>query len=178
LHIWESSILSARAIQDANAIIASVMPHLLLVLLFSIWLAACNKAPENREAVRQGIIEHLSKNTGLDLKAMDVDVKNVNFQGNKATATVAFKPKQGPDEGMSMNYSLERQGTKWIVQKAAGSAGHGGAMTPPMTSPPAGAPAAGDLPAGHPPVSGTPKGGDALPPGHPPVESQPAPSKK
>ncbi len=154
------------------------MPHLIVVLLFSIWLAACNRAPENKDAVRQGIIEHLSKNTGLDLKAMDVDVNNVNFQGDKATATVSFKPKQSPDAGMSMNYSLERQGTKWIVQKAAGSSGHGGAGTAPMTEPTPGAPAAGDLPAGHPPVSGTPESGGALPPGHPPVESQPAPSKK
>ena len=151
-------------------------PKLAIVLLFSIWLAGCNRAPENRDAVRQGIIDHLSKNSGLDLKAMDVDVSNVNFQGDKATATVSFKPKTSPDAGMSMNYSLERQGAKWIVQKAAGSAGHGGAMTQP-TEP--GSPVGGDLPAGHPPVSDSPKAGDSpLPPGHPPVESQPAPSKK
>ena len=69
-------------------------------------------------------MDHLNKNTGLDLKSMDVDVKNVTFQGNRATAIVAFKPKVSPDAGMTMNYTLERQGKKWIVQQKAG--GHGG----------------------------------------------------
>ncbi|HYI94555.1 MAG TPA: hypothetical protein VEX68_13495 [Bryobacteraceae bacterium] len=147
-------------------------PKLVLVLLLSIYLAACNRAAENKDAVRQGIMDHLGKNSGLDLKAMDVDVSNVNFQGDKATATVSFKPKSSPDAGMSMNYSLERQGAKWIVQKAAGGAGHAGAVpggaehggaavAPPTTQPPVGDPAGG-----------------ALPPGHPPVQTQQAPAKK
>ena len=133
-------------------IIANVTIRFVLVLLISFYLAACNRAPESKDAVRQGIMDHLGKNTGLDLKAMDVDVSNVNFQGDKATATVSFKPKSSPDAGMSMNYSLERQGTKWIVQKTAGSGGHGGAAAPPPSQPPVGDPAGGALPAGHPPV--------------------------
>ena len=141
--------------------------------------------------MRDGVMEHLSKNTGLDLKSMDVQVGNVTFQGNQATASVSFKPKSSPDAGMSMNYTLERQGPKWIVQqKAGGAAGHAGGMgmpegaappnpgahapgsTPPAT-------AAGEaLPPGHPPVAGggadSKKGGAAeLPAGHPPVGSTP-----
>jgi hypothetical protein len=130
-----------------------VTSKLLILLLFSFVITACNRAPESKEAVREGIIDHLGKNTGLDLKAMDIDVTNVSFQGSRATATVGFRPKNSPDAGMSMNYTLERQGKKWIVQKTAGS-GHGTAADP------------------APPPSG------ALPPGHPPVAPQPDPPKK
>jgi hypothetical protein len=164
---------------DPNGIIAGVTPKLVIVLLFSCFVIACNKAPESRDAVRQGILDHLSKNTGLDLKSIDVDVNNVSFQGEKATAAVSFKPKSSPEAGMSMNYTLERQGAKWIVQKTAGSGGHGGAMSSPEST----APPAGGLPAGHPPVGASPQGGGSapavdLPAGHPPVTQQPAPSKK
>ena len=93
---------------------------------------ACNRAPENKEAVREGVIEHLNKNTGLDLKSMDVAVDNVTFQGNRATASVSFKPKSSPDAGMTMNYSLERNGKKWVVQKTAGGHGGGSAMPSPV----------------------------------------------
>ena len=66
---------------------------LVIPLLLGIAVIACNRAPESKEAVREGIVDHLNKNTGLDLKSMDVDVKNVTFQGNRATANVAFRPK-------------------------------------------------------------------------------------
>jgi hypothetical protein len=87
---------------------------------------------------------------------MDVDVRDVTFQGNKATASVAFKPKASPDAGMTMNYTLERQGQKWVVQQKAGSGGHGGAMNPNAVTPakPANP---GDLPPGHPPVAQPPQ---------------------
>jgi hypothetical protein len=141
-------------------------------LLLLAVLCACNRAPESKEAVREGVIEHLNKNTGLDLKSMDVSVDNVTFEGNKATASVSFKPKSSPEGGMSMNYALERSGKKWVVQKAAG--GHGGAMAP--------SPEPGALPPGHPPTGQSggsqSKGSTDLPPGHPPVAPQPEAPKK
>jgi hypothetical protein len=129
---------------------ADVTPKLVIPLLLGIAVIACNRAPESKEAVREGIVDHLNKNTGLDLKAMDMDVSNVTFNGNQATASVSFKPKSSPDSGMTMNYTLERQGQKWIVQQKAGSGGHGGGAVP---SPGAASPAPGDLPPGHPPVA-------------------------
>lgn len=146
----------------------------LILLVFSIWLAACNRAPESREAVRQGVLDHLGKNSGLDLNSMSIDVSKVSFEGNIATATVSFKPKSSPDAGMSMNYKLERQGTKWIVQKAANSGGHGGVAAPQAAPSPS-----GDLPAGHPPVGGGTGATSELPSGHPPVAPHPeAPKSK
>lgn len=155
-----------------NAIIASVTFRTFTVLAFLIFLSACNRAPETTQAVRDGILDHLGKNTGLDLKSMEVDIRNVSFEGDKATATVSFKPKSSPDAGMSMNYTLAREGKKWIVQRSAGSGGHAGAA--PQQSP--ASPGGGELPAGHPPVASP--GGSELPSGHPPVNPPPVAPKK
>lgn len=136
---------------------------LLTIALIAGATVACSRAPENKDAVRAGVMEHLNKNSGLDLKAMDVEVSNVTFEGNQATAAVAFKPKSSPDAGMSMNYKLERRGDKWVVQQKAGSgAGHGAGM------PDAAAPADSGA---HAPGATPPPTGEALPPGHPPVAS-------
>jgi hypothetical protein len=152
---------------------AGVTPRLLVPLALMAASLACNRAPDSKEAVREGVIEHLNKNTGLDLKSMDVAVDNVTFEGNRATASVSFKPKSSPDAGMSMNYSLERSGKKWVVQKTAG--GHGGGSAMPS-------PGSGALPPGHPPAGqdgGTQsKAPRELPPGHPPVAPQTEAPKK
>ncbi len=124
---------------------ADVTLRLVLPLLMALALSACNRAAESKEAVREGIIDHLNKNSGLDVKSMDVVVDNVRFEGSRATARVSFKPKTSPDAGMSMNYTLERSGPKWVVQKAA-SGGHGNMAPPPAADP-------GALPPGHPPVA-------------------------
>jgi hypothetical protein len=133
---------------------AGVTSKLVIPLLLGIAVVACNRAPESKEAVREGIVDHLNKNTGLDLKSMDVEVTNVTFQGSRATASVAFRPKASPDAGMTMNYTLERHGEKWIVQQKSGGAGHAGAMAPganPGT--PSQSTSPGVLPPGHPPVA-------------------------
>jgi hypothetical protein len=120
------------------------------IIAVSLLAAACNRPSQNPESVKQGIVEHLGKNAGLDLTQLDVNVTNVQFKGSEATATVNFQPKGSPGQGMTMNYTLERQGDKWAVVKRAGSSGH---AEGPVSQPP-GAPAAptGDLPPGHPPL--------------------------
>jgi hypothetical protein len=145
----------------------------LLFVAVLISTAACNRAPKNEEAIRQAVIEHLQKNTGLDLNAMTVEVTKVEFRGNEADATIAFKPKNMPEGGMSMNYSFETQDGRWQVKKRADSGGMGGN---PHTGQPAAGSAGQQLPAGHPPTSGTAAEGakGQLPPGHPPV-AQPKP---
>jgi hypothetical protein len=136
-------------------------------------LNGCNRAPESKEAVRSAVMDHLAKNTGLDVSSMTVDVGNVKFDGNQAMAVVSFRPKASPDAGMTMNYTLERKGNKWVVAKRPEGGGHGAGTQP---SPP---PPGGELPSGHPPVGGAAKGGSSseLPAGHPPV-SQPDATKK
>jgi len=121
--------------------------HLVLIALLGA-LCSCNKAPQTKEAVKAGIVEHLGKGAGLDLSSMEVDVTAVTFGENDATATVSFRPKSAPDQGMQMNYTLQREGKKWVVMKKAGAATsspHGDAVVAP--------PPAGGLPPGHPPVA-------------------------
>ena len=120
-------------------------------------LAGCSKNIQTNEAVKQGIVNHLAQNKGLQMASMDMDVTAVTFKDNLADATVSFKPKGGAaSTGMQMHYTLEKKGDAWVVQKKADSgAGHGTAM-PGMGG--MGAPSpAGEMPAG------------AMPPGHPPA---------
>jgi len=126
--------------------------QILLLAIFGV-LCACNKAPQTKEAVKQGVVEHLGKGAGLDMSSMDVEVTAVSFAENQAKATVSFRPKSAPDQGMMMNYTLESKGNKWIVLKKAGnsSSPHGDATVAPAPAP------SGDLPPGHPPVSPAPK---------------------
>ena len=101
----------------------------------------------------------------MNLSSMEISVKDVKFDGNKADATVSFAAKGGsPDSGMSMQYQLEQKNGKWAVvgrkdvsptphgatapssQSAApaeepsapGANPHGGAMPAPESLPPAG----------------------------------------
>ncbi len=82
---------------------------------------------------------------------MDVSVSSVNFEGKRATATVAFAPKgANANQGMSMQYQLEQQDNKWVVVGRNDSGGHGGSMVSQPPSPegaPASNPHGGTMPA-------------------------------
>lgn len=117
---------------------------LLTVTLFG--LLACSKNIQTNEAVKKGVVEHLSKNSSLSLASMDIEVQSVTFRDNEADATIAFKPKNMPgDQGMAMRYTLERKGNEWVVKSKADS-GAGHATVPPAAE-------GVELPPGHPPTS-------------------------
>lgn len=120
-------------------------------------LAGCNRSGnlQNAEAVRKGVLNHLSSNSSLDVNSMDVEVASVSFREGEADAVISFRPKGSTDpaNSMQMRYTLERKGGQWQVKgKAEASGGaHGGA---------------------------SPHGGDsALPPGHPLIEEPTGPAK-
>lgn len=127
-------------------------------------LAGCKKNIQNNDAVRQGIMDYLSKRP--DLLAMDVNVTAVNYRDNEATATVRFQAKgnTSPGASMTMQYVLERKGNQWAVKGRAGGNEHGANGLPPEGGGPAGG-SIGAMPNTTPP--GTPSG--ALPAGHPPI---------
>jgi hypothetical protein len=110
--------------------------------------------------VRQGIITYLTQNKNLSVNSMDIDVTQVNFRDKEADAVVMFKPKGGDaSSGMSMRYTLERQGSAWVVKKKVDSGAHGAAAAPmgsgsmPMPSGSMPMPStSGAMPAGHPPT--------------------------
>jgi hypothetical protein len=118
-------------------------PALILVSL-SVW--GCRKDIQSKEAVHQGVMQHLTGRSDLDVSSMDVEVSSVVFRENEADATVGFRAKgsNDPASTMSLKYTLERKGNQWVVKGKAGAAGtpHG---------------AGGDLPPGHPPMGAEPK---------------------
>ncbi len=143
----------------------------LLAGLFS--LSACKKQVNENDAIRAGILQHLTAIATLNMSAMDMDVRSVSLTGNQAHAEVEFRPKTGgaPGAGMHVAYNLEKRDGAWVVSKSQSLGGmiqhpdpgqnpqtnqdaHSGAM-PNFNEilNPSGAPAQGKLPPGHPPVS-------------------------
>ncbi len=108
----------------------------------------CARKAENTEAVRQAIIQRVSKSMSLD--QMDVNVTSVSFHGDQADAVVSFVPKGMPSSPVTFQYNLERQGSGWVVKGHAQSANHGGGAMG------QGDPHAGALPSDHPAISGQP----------------------
>ncbi|HTW67880.1 MAG TPA: hypothetical protein VME17_24870 [Bryobacteraceae bacterium] len=141
-------------------------------------LCGCRKDIQNTEAVRQGVLNYLSKRPGL--LDMDVSIASVNFQKNEATADVHFQAKgnTSPNAGMNMQYVLERQGSQWVVKGRTGAnASHGENGQPPSAAPqPGTSPGALDGMPAIPGAGGASGGGSvALPPGHPAIGSQALP---
>lgn len=131
-------------------------------LALAVFLTGCGQDIQNKEAVKKGVIEYLTKRqgqTGLNMDSMNVEVSSVTFRKDEAQATVSFAPKQGGPGGMSMSYTLERKGDHWEVKGRSAAPGnvHGGGDVMPGAGGPAGGtapPAAGGaLPADHPPVT-------------------------
>ena len=95
-------------------------------------LAACRHGVQNNnEAVRQGVIDHLTQ-AKYNVAGMDVTVSQVQFNGNEADATVSVTVK-GQSGGMPMGfkYHLQQQNGKWVVVgRDTGSTAHGGGAMP------------------------------------------------
>ena len=76
-------------------------------------LAGCSRGnrTSDREAIRQGVIDHLA-GTNVNVAAMDVDVTSVQFNGAKADVMVTFRAKGAAGApGMEMRYQMQEQGT-------------------------------------------------------------------
>jgi hypothetical protein len=115
---------------------------------------------QNEAAVRQGVIDYLSKRSDLALSQLDVNVSAVSFRENEADATVTIAPKGGATQGMQIKYTLERQGNRWVVKgRGRGQEAHGGGMPGGM----------GQMPPNHPPTGAAPQAGQTMPPNHPPM---------
>ncbi len=134
----------------------------LTILVTALFLASCGSDINNKEAVRQGVVDHLGSRKGLDLdmSAMEVDVTSVTFRGDEADADVSFRARGSQQSLMQMKYTLERAGNRWNVKaKKDSGAGHAGTQANPH---------GGAMPQGG--ASPMPQGTGALPQGHPPVE--------
>ena len=142
-----SQSLIGRRFRGTRAAISSVLA---VLCIFAI-LAGCSSVNiDNKEAVQAAMVDYLkttSSSTGLDPDAMDVVINAVTFERETAHASVSFLVK-GTDQGMNMNYTLRRDGDKWVVEgrQDATMPAHGfdaGEVDP-----------GAEMPAGHPAVGG------------------------
>jgi hypothetical protein len=135
-YIWED-IRMNRRILTCTAI---------LLLAFA---TGCKNQPSDQDAIRAGIDKHLSAVAGVNMSAMDKEVKQISVNGDHATAQVEFHAKQGGGT-MQMNYTLDRKGGEWTVTSS--QPGGGLSPRPGMMQPPPGA-GSNPMPQGHPPVN-------------------------
>ena len=102
------------------------MKRLDLVLCLAAGLfgfGACKKQVSNNDAIRAGILQHLTAIGTLNMSAMDMDVRSVSINGNQAHAEVEFRPKTGgaPGAGMHVAYNLEKRDGKGYDNEPGGS---------------------------------------------------------
>jgi hypothetical protein len=119
--------------------------------LIFVLATGCKKQANDQDAIRAGIDKHLSERAGLNMSAMDREVKQISVNGDHATAQMEFRIK-GDEGQMDIEYTLERQGGEWKVVKSQPMAGQG---AHPGMQPSPGAPDSGGnaLPQGHPPAN-------------------------
>jgi hypothetical protein len=122
-----------------------------MILLFT-FAAGCKKQVNDQDAIRASIDKRLSGLAGLNLSAMDREVKQISVNGDHASAQVEFRVKQG-EATMNVEYALERKGGVWNIvgsQPSGGQNPHSG-----MDAPPAAAPGSGSnsLPPATPPMN-------------------------
>ncbi len=101
-----------------------------LVLAALLSLVACNRSEKNKEALRQGVLDHLASSAlGLNMAGMDVALTEVHTTGSQADVTASITPKGAPAaNGMKIQYHLEQHDSKWVVtgRQDAGGSPHGG----------------------------------------------------
>jgi len=97
-------------------------------------------AQNNQADVEKAVKEYLAKKD-LSTEAMNIVVRQVQYQGDTAEADVSLTAKSNPQASMTMKYVLKRTGPgSWQVQgpKAGGATGPGHGM--PMPEGPAPSP--------------------------------------
>ena len=134
----------------------------ILLCAISAFAAGCSGSEDSEAAIAAAIDSHLGLRTDLGVGRMRVEVAQVKFQGDEATAAVTITARDDPNASMQMMYRLTRTADGWEVQDPSSKAG---------------AAAGDDLPPGHPPSENKPGTAAELPAGHPPLnESRTEPS--
>ena len=62
------------------------MKFLATIALLCCALTGCNRAGQNQEAIRQGVIDYVS--TKVNVAALDVNVTSISFKGAEAEASI------------------------------------------------------------------------------------------
>ena len=99
------------------------MKHLaaaLGIIVSLMGVGACKRQASDNDAIRAGILQHLTSIGTLNMSAMDMDIRSVTVNGNQAHAEVEFRPKNNgtPGAGMHVAYNLEKRDGAWVVLKS------------------------------------------------------------
>jgi hypothetical protein len=131
-----------------------------LILLVLASVAGCSRRGQRSDKadIEKAIRQYIAAKPGLAGGGMSVDVKQVEFKGDKAEADVQFRARSNPEASMVMRYTLKRTGPgTWAVEsgKSAASAQPQGHSPMGGEAPPQGMPGGGMPPAqpAHPPAS-------------------------
>jgi hypothetical protein len=133
----------------------------LAVIVLAFLAAGCSQfqqAEKERAAIESALQKYLSERSGLNLTAMNWEIKEFNTDRDRANLKVIFTAKEG-GATMIMDYELRKENGVWAVKKgdsrgASGMAHPGTDAGPTPAAPPAGA---GKLPPGHPPLTPQPQ---------------------
>ncbi len=108
---------------------------------------ACKKS-DDKDAIRAGVMKHISSMNGLNVNNMDVRITQATINGNTAQANVDIRAKNGDPNAppMQLVYNLEKQGSEWVVTKGQATGG--------MQHPAPGSMPQSNLPPGHPSTTG------------------------
>jgi len=89
------------------------------IFVLLIGIGACKKQANDKDAIRAGILQHLTSIGTLNMSAMDMDIQSVSVNGNQAHAEVEFRPKNSGAAGAGMHvaYNLEKRDGAWVVLK-------------------------------------------------------------
>jgi hypothetical protein len=125
--------------------------------------AGCKPKADNNEAIRDGVIKHLSGMSGLNVNNMIIMVTKATVNGDHAQADVEVRAKNGEPGAppMELTYQLQKQGKEWMVLKGQATGG----MRHPA---PGELPLQEAMPAGHPPLGGA---NGQMPANHPDFNS-------
>ena len=94
----------------------SVTAILLFAAFFTI--GGCKQQPNDNDAIRAGILQHLTAVGTLNISAMQMDIRSVSVNGNQARAEVEFRLKgNASGAGMQVAYNLEKRDGAWVVLK-------------------------------------------------------------
>jgi hypothetical protein len=121
----------------------------LLIVAVLFGLAGCAQKParNNQADIERALREYLNKKPSVSSQAMQIQIQQVQYQGDTAEADVLFRSKTNPDASVTMKYVLKQTGPgSWQVEgPKPGAPGHGNmpASAGAMASPRGGAGNAG-----------------------------------
>lgn len=115
---------------------------------------------KDKADIKAALEKYLNERAGLNMSAMNWEIKEFSQDRDRATVKVMFSSKQGGAQ-MPVTYELKKENGVWAVQRPSGGGAspHGAAAPGAMPGgvmPPPQLPASGELPASHPPVSKEP----------------------